>query len=114
MQGSMGLAPAIGLGMALKTKKKVVVITGDAALLMHLGITHTIRDADLDNLFVYVIKNGCHESTGGQPCSEVKLHYPGVTEVLKVDPLIPPRIDMSFNKITENVKDSLNALKQKA
>ena len=29
MQGSMGLAPAIGLGMALNTEKDVVVINGD-------------------------------------------------------------------------------------
>ena len=42
MQGSMGIAPCIGLGIALNTDSDVVVISGDAALLMHLGITHTI------------------------------------------------------------------------
>jgi len=42
MQGSMGLAPCIGLGIAMNTDKNVVVLSGDGALLMHLGITHTI------------------------------------------------------------------------
>ena len=56
MQGSMGLAPCIGLGMALNTDKEIVVLSGDAALLMHLGITHTIADRELGNLFVYVLK----------------------------------------------------------
>ena len=40
MQGSMGLSPCIGLGLALNTNRDVVVCTGDAARLMHLGITH--------------------------------------------------------------------------
>ena len=40
MQGSMGLAPCIGLGMAINTDKDIVVLSGDGALLMHLGITH--------------------------------------------------------------------------
>ena len=55
MQGSMGLAPCIGLGMAANTDKEIVVISGDAALLMHLGITHTIVEQKLKNLFVYYL-----------------------------------------------------------
>ena len=50
MQGSMGLAPCIGLGMAVNTDKDVVVLSGDAALLMHLGITNTIADQALNNI----------------------------------------------------------------
>ena len=42
MQGSMGLAPCIGLGMAANTDKEIVVISGDAALLMHLGIGRSL------------------------------------------------------------------------
>ena len=53
MQGSMGLAPCIGLGMAVNTDKDIVVLSGDGALLMHLGITHTIVEEKLDNLFVW-------------------------------------------------------------
>jgi thiamine pyrophosphate-dependent acetolactate synthase large subunit-like protein len=71
MQGSMGLAPCIGLGIALNTDKEVVILSGDAALLMHLGILHTIRDQNLSNLYVYVLDNGCHESVGGYKCAAV-------------------------------------------
>ena len=84
MQGSMGLAPCIGLGMALNTDKDIVVLSGDAALLMHLGITHTIADENLDNLYVYVLDNGCHESVGGFRCSAMEDNYVGVTEIIKI------------------------------
>jgi len=84
MQGSMGIAPCIGLGIALNTKKDVVVLSGDGALLMHLGITHTIRDYNLSNLFVYVLDNGCHESVGGYKCSNLENNYPGVNEIIKI------------------------------
>ena len=85
MQGSMGLAPCIGLGMALNTNKPVVVISGDAALLMHLGITHTIRDEAPDNLFVYILDNGCHESVGGYACAPLEGTYPGITSIIKIN-----------------------------
>ena len=85
MQGSMGLAPCIGLGMAANTDKKVVVISGDAALLMHLGITHTIAEHKLDNLFVYVLDNGCHESVGGFKCAELDESYKGVNKIFKIN-----------------------------
>ena len=84
MQGSMGLAPCIGLGMAANTNKEVVVISGDAALLMHLGITHTIAEHNLDNLFVYVLDNGCHESVGGFKCAELDKGYKGVNRIFKI------------------------------
>ena len=82
MQGSMGLAPAIGLGIALRTSCDVVVINGDASLLMSLGTTHTLRECSLTNFFQYVLDNGCHESVGGQPCARLDSGYPGVTEII--------------------------------
>jgi thiamine pyrophosphate-dependent acetolactate synthase large subunit-like protein len=84
MQGSMGLAPAIGLGMALQVTCDVVVINGDASLLMSLGSTHTLRDHAPANLYHYVLDNGCHESVGSQPCAPLEQGYPGVTEVVKI------------------------------
>ena len=72
MQGSMGLAPCIGLGMAVNTNKDIVILSGDASLLMHLGITHTIADQMLNNIWLYVLANGCHESVGGFECSDIK------------------------------------------
>ena len=84
MQGSMGMAPCIGLGMALNLDKDIVVLSGDGALLMHLGITHTIRDENLKNLYVYVLDNGCHESVGKYKCSELEDSYSGITDIIKI------------------------------
>jgi len=84
MQGSMGLSPAIALGMAKNTTKDVVAFVGDASLLMHLGITHTIRDENLFNLYIYVLDNSCHESVGKYICSDLELSYSGVTEIIKI------------------------------
>ena len=84
MQGSMGLAPCIGLGIAMSSNKDVVVLSGDGALLMHLGITHTIAEHNLDNLFVYVLDNGCHESVGGFKCAELDKGYKGVNRIFKI------------------------------
>jgi len=84
MQGSMGIAPCIGLGIALNTRKNVVTLSGDGALLMHLGITHTIRDYNLSNLFVYVLDNGCHESVGAYKCSSLEDKYPGINKIYKI------------------------------
>ena len=85
MQGSMGLAPAIGLGIAVSRAVDVVVINGDGSLLMSLGTTHTIRDAAPPNLYHYVLDNGCHESVGGQPTAPLEAAYPGVTEIFAVE-----------------------------
>ncbi len=84
MQGSMGLAPCIGLGIAKNSKKEVVVLSGDGALLMHLGITHTIRDEALPNLHVYILDNGCHESVGEYKCSDLDVSYPGVRAICPI------------------------------
>ena len=39
--GGMGHASSISLGVALKTKKKVICLDGDGSLLMHLGALST-------------------------------------------------------------------------
>jgi sulfopyruvate decarboxylase subunit beta len=67
MLGSMGLASAIGLGVALaKSNKKIIVLVGDGNILMSLGILATIGKASPNNLIHVVLDNECHESTGGQ------------------------------------------------
>jgi phosphonopyruvate decarboxylase len=109
MQGSMGLAPAIGLGIALHTDRPVVVLNGDASLLMALGTTHTIRDHAPMHFFHYVLDNGCHESVGGQPCAALEASYPGVTEVIKVQRGgKPPRVGVSPPENTRHVREWLS------
>ena len=66
MLGSMGLCSSIGLGLALTTKKSVVALEGDGALLMNLGTLATIGNRAPDNLILLVIDNGSYGSTGDQ------------------------------------------------
>ena len=111
MQGSMGLAPAIGLGLAMHVPNEVVVINGDASLLMSLGTTHTIRDRALPNLYHYVLDNGCHESVGGQPCALLEKTYPGVTEVVRISrDGKPPRVPIEPRANTEQVRRAVSKI----
>lgn len=109
MQGSMGLAPAIGLGIALSSERTVVVINGDGALLMSLGTTHTLRDrAPADRFFHYVLDNGVHESVGGQPCAPLEASYPGVTEIFGItQDGKPPRVPVSAVDNARQVREAL-------
>ena len=67
MQGSMGHAASIGLGFAREhADKKVIVLDGDGALLMHLGILSSIGHYQPPNLFHLVLDNESYETTGDQ------------------------------------------------
>lgn len=67
MLGSMGMVTPIGLGIALSSKKEVVVIDGDGSLLMNPGTLATAASASPENLTVIAIDNGAYGSTGNQP-----------------------------------------------
>jgi phosphonopyruvate decarboxylase len=64
--GSMGCASSMGLGVALNSKRKVVVVDGDGAALMKLGTLATIGAYAPGNLVHLLLDNGVHDSTGGQ------------------------------------------------
>tara|TARA_Y100001963_G_C6561362_1_gene344486 strand:- start:129 stop:599 length:471 start_codon:yes stop_codon:yes gene_type:complete len=112
MQGSMGLAPCIGLGLAKSTDLDVAVISGDGALLMHYGILYNIWEESLPNLYVYVLDNGCHESVGGYPCSKLQDNIPGVDIVYNIskDGKLP-RVGISCQENTKVVKDYIKGEK---
>jgi len=68
MAGSMGHALAIGLGIAIgQPERRVVVLDGDGALLMHAGSLSTAGHERPANLVHVVLDNGTYDSTGGQP-----------------------------------------------
>ncbi len=75
MQGSMGHAAGIGLGVALNSEKRTVVIDGDGALLMHMGILSTIGYHQPRNLTHIVIDNEAYESTGSQPTTSSSVNF---------------------------------------
>ena len=67
MQGSMGHARSIALGVALsKPARRVVLLDGDGATLMHMGSLSSIGHYAPTNLVDIVIDNEAYESTGNQ------------------------------------------------
>ncbi|PPR31400.1 MAG: hypothetical protein CFH28_00503 [Alphaproteobacteria bacterium MarineAlpha6_Bin6] len=64
--GSMGCASAIALGVALNSKKKIIVLDGDGALLMKMGNMSTIGANKPANLIHILLDNNVHDSTGQQ------------------------------------------------
>ena len=68
MIGSMGVASAIGLGVALcKPDRKVVVFDGDGNVLMGMGSLATVGALKPRNLIHVVFDNEVYGSTGDQP-----------------------------------------------
>jgi phosphonopyruvate decarboxylase len=67
MVGSMGCASSLGLGLALaRPEKRFIVIDGDGALLMRMGVLATNGFYRPANLLHVVLDNHSHDSTGGQ------------------------------------------------
>jgi phosphonopyruvate decarboxylase len=65
--GSMGCASSLALGLALaQPARRVIVLDGDGALLMHLGACAIIGHEAPPNLVHVLLDNGVHDSTGAQ------------------------------------------------
>ncbi|MBM4418249.1 MAG: phosphonopyruvate decarboxylase [Chloroflexi bacterium] len=68
---SMGLPPAIGLGLALGLAgvlpDRIVVLEGDGSLLMGFSSLATIGLTSPANLLLIVLDNGTYAATGNQP-----------------------------------------------
>jgi thiamine pyrophosphate-dependent acetolactate synthase large subunit-like protein len=68
MIGSMGLASAMGLGLAIQApNKRVFVLEGDGSALMSMGTMPLIAAEGAPNLIHVILDNEAYESTGGQP-----------------------------------------------
>jgi len=76
--GSMGGASAMALGVALATKRRVMVIDGDGAALMKLGNLATIGAHSPSNYIHLLLDNGVHDSTGGQATVSAKVDFAAV------------------------------------
>ena len=72
--GSMGHASSIAFGIAVqKTDKKIWIIDGDGAALMHMGAMAVIGANAPKNVVHIVINNGAHETVGGMPTVASKI-----------------------------------------
>ena len=78
--GSMGYANALAHGVALNTVKKVYVIDGDGAAIMHLGNLTSIGLSGVKNLIHILLDNGTYDSTGGQQTASVTVNFAGIAK----------------------------------
>jgi len=76
---SMGLPPAIGLGLALGLDdskfEKVVVIEGDGSLLMGLSTLATVGLVKPQKLALLILDNGAYSATGNQPTAAAAVDF---------------------------------------
>ncbi len=107
MFGSMGLVSSIGLGLALRTDRQVVVFDGDGSILMNPNALLEIGKEAPENLTIIALDNGAYGSTGSQEtCAlryidlEILANACGIQNTHKVN---------TAEELVSQYKDSLNA-----
>ena len=79
--GSMGHSSSIALAIANEKKdRKVWIIDGDGALLMHMGSMALLGVSAPKNIVHVVINNGAHETVGGMPTVAGKIDLMKIAE----------------------------------
>lgn len=79
--GSMGHSSSIALGIAMqKPEKKIWIVDGDGAVLMHMGGMAVLGANAPKNIVHVVINNGAHETVGGMPTVAEKLDLIKIAE----------------------------------
>ena len=113
MEGSMGCALGIGLGIAINSNHRVIVISGDGAVLMSLGTLVLHKKLNPSNLKHYILDNNCFSSTGGQKTCSDAVDFERLapnTKVIKVSDENgdAPRIPLSPKEIKERFQNAIN------
>jgi len=81
MQGSMGHIGALALGTALaRPDRRIVVVDGDGAFLMHMGIVSSIGHYGPKNLVHLVVDNESYETTGDQNTTSVSTDFEAIAK----------------------------------
>lgn len=85
-EDAMGLALPLALGLAVaQPKRRVVVVEGDGALMMHMGTLVTVGAVKPDNLTVLLIQNGVHAASGGQALTSAALDLAALARAAGID-----------------------------
>jgi len=64
---SPGIAPALALGIAMNTRKRVFIFAGDGECLMELGAFAQAAVSRCKNIFCVILDNDCYQAAGGSP-----------------------------------------------
>ncbi len=110
--GSMGASLGIGIGLALNTRKEVIVIAGDGDILMSLGTMALMNKLKLPNLKLIIFDNNCYSSTGCQKTCSDSIDFTKLAdcEIYKVDSEKgeSKRIDIPYNKLVRRFYNAIN------
>jgi thiamine pyrophosphate-dependent acetolactate synthase large subunit-like protein len=86
---SMGLPPAIGLGLSMGLAEsrfqKVVTVEGDGGLLMGFSALSTIGMLKPEKMVLVILDNGTYGSTGNQPTASVSTDFSRVAEACGIE-----------------------------
>lgn len=82
---SMGLAAAVGAGVALAGRGPVAAIEGDGSLLMGLSVLATIAHQRPPRFTLIVLDNHQHASAGGMPTQAVTVSLAALCEAAGLD-----------------------------
>lgn len=100
--GSMGHASSVALGIALEQpSRKVVVLDGDSACMMHMGAMTMVSKLNVPNYLHVVLNNGAHESVGGQPSAGYMVDFTKIAEACGY---------ATVGKAVENAAELINAI----
>lgn len=100
MVGSMGCAPAIGLGASKFSDKSIIVVDGDGAALMRLGVMPMVSN-EQPNMLHILLDNEEHNSTGGQSTISSVMNWPVFAESIGYQTLVVHSKDQLKHAIDE-------------
>lgn len=104
MQGSMGHIGAVALGTALAhPDRRVIVLDGDGAFLMHMGNVSMIGHYQPHNFYHFVLDNESYETTGNQPTTSRSTNFETVAKACGYHFTAQVQNKDELNKIFEEV-----------
>lgn len=76
MVGAMGHASSFAYAIAMEKKdRRVYILDGDGACLMHMGSLPVLASLGIDNIIHILLNNSAHDSVGGQPTIGDKINF---------------------------------------
>ena len=114
--GSMGHSSSIAMGIASqKPDKRIWILDGDGALLMHMGALALSGTSGFNNIVHIVLNNAAHESVGGAPTVAGKIDIVGIAKSCGYDEAVSVKsfeeLDRELKKAKENNNKSFIEVK---
>jgi phosphonopyruvate decarboxylase len=106
--GGMGHCSQIALGISLNSKRNVICIDGDGAVLMHMGSIPIIGQFGNKNFIHIILNNGAHDSVGGQPTIAGKICFRSIATASGYKQVFQIRSSYEVSDTLSKVLNDLN------